>query len=193
MSVGSKTEARRGLSATAALLSFALGLSACAEFSEFISFDSAAERALDAKAKADKASLWEMTLMAGRYGVMLDQAREILNLPEPKDYVMFPSDAPDDQGQRRALADYQVRVTQEFLTDAARACKKRRVPANVRALACKEARKVPAELRVPVAPEMSALEARNDQVGNVITPWWDAVCANAPKAMGNDGPACAME
>jgi hypothetical protein len=193
MSVRGTREARRGMSATAVLLSLTLGVAGCAEFSELISFDSAAERALDAKAKADKASLWEMTLMAGRYGVMLDQAREILNLPEPKETVMFPSDAPDDQGQRKALADYQVRVTQEFLTDAARACKKRRVPANVRTLACKEVRKVPAELRVPVAPEMSALEVRNDQVGNVITPWWDAVCALAPKPKDGDVPACIME
>jgi hypothetical protein len=165
----------------------------CAEFSEWMSFESPTERALDAKAKADKASLWEMTLMAGRYGVMLDQARDILNLPEPKDYVMFPSAATDDQGQRQALASFQVRVTNEFLADAARACKKRQVPASVRAHACKEARKVPAALRVPVAPEMPALEARNDQVGNVITPWWDAVCALAPKPKNGDVPACAME
>lgn len=191
MSDRSKTETRRGVFETALVLSLALGLAGCAEFSEFISFDSAAERALDAKATADKASLWEMTLMAGRYGVMLDQTREILNLPEPKDYVMFPSDAPDDRGQRQALAAYQVRVTNEFLADAARACKKRRVPANVRAMACKEVKKVPAAWRVPVAAEMPALDARNRQVGDVIMPWWNAVCEHAPK--GGDVPACAME
>lgn len=168
-------------------------LSGCAEFSEWISFESPAERALDAKAQADKAGLWEMTLMAGRYGVMLDQAREILDLPEPKDMVMFPSDAPDDHGQRQALASYQARVTNEFLVDAARACKKRRVHADVRALACKEQRKVPAAWRTPVAPEISALEARNDQVGDVIMPWWNAVCAHAPKPKDGDVPACAME
>ncbi len=193
MSVWSRAMARRGSFATAALLSLAFGLSGCAEFSELISFDSAAERALDEKAKADKASLWEMTLMAGRYGVMLDQAREILNLPEPKEYVMFPSDAPDDQGQRQALASYQVGVTNEFLTDAARACKKRRVPANVRSHACKEPRKVPAAWRTQVAPEMSALETRNDQVGDVIMSWWNAVCAHATKPKDGDVPACAME
>lgn len=181
--------------AVAASLTLALAgaLSGCAEFSEWMSFDSSGERAMDAKAKADKASLWEMTLMAGRYGVMLDQAREILNLPEPKDMVMFPSAAPDDQGQRQALASYQVRVTNEFLTDAARACKKRRVPANVRTLACKEPRKVPAAWRTPVAPEMTVLSARNDQVGDVIMPWWNAVCAHAPKPKDGDVPACAME
>ena len=124
---------------------------------------------------------------------MLDQARDILNLPEPKEYVMFPSAATDDQGQRQALASYQVRVTNEFLADAARACKKRQVPASVRAHACKESRKVPAALRVPVVPDMPALEARNDQVGNVITPWWDAVCALAPKPKNGDVPACVME
>lgn len=176
-----------------AISALAATLIGCAEFSEWMSFDSPAERGLDAKARAEKASLWEMTLMAGRYGVMLDQAREILKLPEPKEMVMFPSAATDDQGQRQALASYQVRVTNEFLADAARACKKRQVPANVRAHACKESRKVSAELRIPVAPEMSALEVRNDQVGNVITPWWDAVCALAPKPKNGDVPACAME
>ena len=193
MGIRDKAPATRGPTAMVVAACLTLALSGCAEFSEWMSFGSPAERALDAKAKADKASLWEMTLMAGRYGVMLDQAREILKLPEPKDYAMFPSDATDDEGQRQALASYQVRVTNEFLADAARACKKRQVPANVRAHACKETRKVPAELRVPVAPEMSALEARNDQVGNVITPWWDAVCALAPKPKNGDVPACAME
>ena len=193
MSVWGDARAKRGLGAIATAVVLAGALSGCAEFAEWISFDSPAEKAINAKAEADKASLWEMTLMAGRYGVMLDQAREILNLPEPKEAPTFPSDAADDQGQRKALANYQVSVAGQFFADAARACKKRRVPADVRSIACKDHRQLSAALRAPVAPDVSALSTRNDLVGNEITPWWDAACAHAPKPKEGDVPACAME
>ena len=167
-------------------------LAGCAEFGELISFGDAAERA-EAKARAESGQLWEMTLMAGRYGAMLSQAREILNLPEPKPVGDgFPTGDLDPAKQRAALAAYQVSVANEFAGDVARACKQRRVPKSVRAHACGEQAKIPDELRVATAPEVPALSARNDKVGEIVTPWWDAVCATAPKP--KDGtPACPME
>lgn len=167
-------------------------LSGCQAFGDFLDFGDAQERAA-AKAQADDAQLWEMTLMAGRYGVMLGQAREILNLPEPKRAPgdSFPADTQDPVKQREALARYQADVTVEFERDVSAACKRKRVPASVRKVAC--AQSVPAELRQAVKPEMPALSARNDRVGDVILPWWDAVCATAPKPREGDVPACAME
>lgn len=172
-------------------LALAASVSACAEFSEWMSIDPDDNAA--AKAQADAASLWEMTLMAGRYGVMLDQAREILNLPDHKAGPMFPSDAGDDKGQRKALAEYQVRVAQEFIADAARACKQRRTPKKIKAIACKDQNQLAANLRTPAPTELPALSSRNDQVGDVIMPWWDAVCAAAPKPKKDEEPACIME
>ncbi len=181
------------LFASAIALTALVATPGCAEFAEWISFDSAAEKA-DARAKADAASLWEMTLMAGRYGVMLDQAREILKLPEPSSAgPMFPSNAADDAGQRKALAAYQVSVAGEFFADAARACKRKRVPGNIRALACAHRAGPPEELRKPAPLDVAALSARNDALDKVVMPWWDAVCATAPKPKGDDMPACAME
>ena len=50
------------------------------------------------------------------------------------------------------------------------------------------------ELRKAVAPEMQALAIRNDNVGEYVMTWWDAVCATAPKPKDDgDMPACAME
>jgi hypothetical protein len=179
----------REAASVALVAAFAGALVGCAEFSEWISLDNGSE----AKAKAEQADLWEMTLMAGRYGVMLDQAREILNLPDPKQPLSFPTDAHDDKTQRKSLATYQVSVVQQFLADAARACKARRVPANVKSIACKDPHQVADALRAPPALELPALSLRNDQVGNVITPWWDAVCAHAPKPKNGEPPACVME
>lgn len=179
---------RTALSVASAVL-FAGVLSGCAEFSEWISFDNDTA----AKSKADQASLWEMTLMAGRYGVMLDQAREILKLPDPKQPPSFPTNTPDDMAQRKALATYQVSVAQQFFADAQKACKARKVPAKVRSIACQDQRQVADALRAQAPLELAALSSRNDQVGNVITPWWDAVCALAPKPKEGDMPACAME
>ncbi len=65
------------------------------------------------------------------------------------------------------------------------------MPANVRKVAC--AQKVPEDLRQAVKPDIQALSTRNDRVGDVIMPWWDAVCATAPKPREGDVPACAME
>lgn len=184
---GKAHSARTGL-ATAALLTFSL--SGCAAFSDWMSFGDS-----DEKLQADKASLWEMTIMAGRYGVMLDQAREILNLPEPKALAgeMFPTADEDYRKQLDALAAYQAKVTNEFLADTAQACKRKRVPARVRSLACDQQKKVPAALRTPAVSDMPTLSARNDQVGNVVMPWWESVCALAPKPKEGDVPACAME
>ena len=181
---------RYALAATTVVL--AGFLSGCQAFGDFLDFGSAQERA-EAQAQADDAHLWEMTLMAGRYGVMLGQAREILNLPEPKRVPgeQFPTGDQDPAKQRAALAKYQADVTAEFAADVGAACKRKRVPASVRKAACGQ--KVPDELRVAVKPEMKALETRNDRVGEVIMPWWDAVCATAPKPKDGDVPACVME
>lgn len=181
------------LFASAIAFASLVAMPGCAEFAELISFDSAADKA-EARARADSASLWEMTLMAGRYGVMLDQAREILRLPEPASVgPMFPSGAEDDTGQRKALAEYQVNVASEFFADAARACKRRRAPPSIRAMACAHRAGPPEELRKPAPLDVAALSARNEALDKVVMPWWDAVCATAPKPKDGDVPACAME
>lgn len=186
MNHGSIDRCARGVVVAAVLLL----ASACAQFSEWMSFDP--EHA-EAARQAEASQLWEMTLMAGRYGAMLSQAREILNLPDPKPSGDgFPTGDIALEKQRAALAAYQVSVAKEFAGDVERACKRGRVPKKVRAHACAEKAKLPAELRVAAAPEMPALAARNDKVGEFVTPWWGAVCDAAPKP--KDGtPACPME
>lgn len=180
----------RGAAAGAVLLAAA----GCAEFADFITPDKDGRKA-EAIQQAEAASLWEMTIMAGRYGVMLDQAREILKLPEQASGgASFPTGDTEHDKQRAALASYQVAVVKEFAVDVGRACARRRTPKKVRALACEQQKRLPAELRTPVTPEMPALAMRNDNVGEYVMTWWDAVCATAPKPK-NDGdmPACAME
>jgi hypothetical protein len=183
-----------GLRARAAFVLLTAGaLASCAEFADWDLFerDPAREQAL---AQAEAASLWEMTLMAGRYGVMLGQAREILNLPEPKAAGEgFPTGDVDVAKQRVALAQYQASVAAEFVADVARACKRKRVPKKVRTLACEQA-KMPDELQTPVEPDMQALAVRNDRVGDFVMTWWNEVCAVAPKPKSDDDvPPCAME
>jgi hypothetical protein len=168
------------------------GLGGCAEMSEMFSTGGAEERA-EVRAQADTAHLWEMTIMAGRYGVMLGQAREILNLPEPRNATSFPTGAEDEAKQREDLARYQANVTAEFLSDVSVACKRKRVRRELRQMACEQQTKVPGDLQAPVKPEIQALSVRNDRVGELIMPWWDAVCATAPKPREGDVPACAME
>jgi hypothetical protein len=170
----------------------ALSLGGCAEMSEMFATGDEEQRA-ETRTQADTAHLWEMTIMAGRYGVMLGQVREILKLPEPRESMSFPTGAEDEAKQREDLARYQASVTAEFLGDLGTACKRKRVPRNVRQMACEQQTKVPAELRAPVSPEIQALAVRNDRVGEFIMPWWDAVCATAPKPREGDVPACAME
>lgn len=168
-----------------------LTATACAEFSEWMSFD---PEYAEAARQAEASQLWEMTLMAGRYGAMLGQVREILSLPEPKlpPGGGFPTGDLDPAKSRAALAAYQVTVAAEFVNDVARACKRGRVPKKVRAHACAQTSKLPAEFRTAVAPEMPALAARNDRVGEFVLPWWSEVCDSAPKP--KDGmPACPME
>jgi len=171
-----------------------LAAAGCAEFADFISSDTDGGRS-ESIQQAEAANLWEMTLMAGRYGVMLDQAREILKLPDQASGgASFPTGDTENTKQREALAGYQAAVVKEFAIDVGRACARKRTPKKVRALACEQQKKLPAELRMPVAPEMQALAVRNDNVGDFVMTWWDAVCETAPKPK-NDGdmPACAME
>lgn len=179
-----------------ALAAVACLAAGCAEMDELLSNDNDPQTAAEI-ANAQRDSLWEIQLTAGRYGVMLGQAREILGLPDPEPGLMFPGDSEDVGKQREDLAAYQAHVTKEFLTDAARACKRKRVPAGVRKMACAQQKTTPAELKTPVAPELVALSQRNERVGEVIMPWWDAVCATkrkpgrAPKP--DDDPICPME
>jgi hypothetical protein len=175
-----------------ALGALAAALGGCAEMSEMFSTGDAEDR-VEARAQADFAHLSEMTIMAGRYGVMLGQVREILKLPEPKASMSFPTGAEDEAQQRADLARYQASVTAEFLDDLGTACKRKRVPRHVRQMACEQQTKVPAELQAPVKPEIQALAVRNDRVGEFIMPWWDTVCATAPKPREGDVPACVME
>jgi hypothetical protein len=177
---------------TAVLAGFVSG---CAEIDELMFSDNDPRTAAEI-AHAQKESLWEIQLMAGRYGVMLGQAREILGLPEPEPGEMFPGDSEDVRKQQQELAAYQARVTNEFLTDAATACKRKRVPSGVRKMACEQQKKTPADLRQPTNPDLVALSQRNERVGEVIMPWWDAVCATKRKGKApkpDDEPICPME
>ncbi len=183
----------RGVFAALAAASL-LVVSGCAQFADFISIDTDEEGAA-AVSEAEKAQLWEMTLMAGRYGVMLGQAREILKLPEPKVPAgdTFPGDSPDEAKRREALAIYQASVASEFAADLDLACKRRRVPRKLRDMACEQQAKLPAELRTPAASDMLALALRNDHVGQFVMPWWNAVCATAPEPRRGDVRICAIE
>lgn len=180
----------------AALIALAAGfVPGCAELDELMFSGNDPQTAAEI-ANAQHESLWEISLMAGRYGVMLGQAREILGLPEPEPGASFPGDSQDARQQREDLAAYQARVTNEFLADATRACKRKRVPRGVRKIACEQQKKMPAELRQPVEPELVALSQRNERVGDVIMPWWDAVCATKRKRgtpKPDDEPVCPME
>jgi len=174
---------RIGLMAGAAVLA-----SACTELT------GEGDTAAGARADAEAASVWELTLMTGRYGVMLDQARTILKLPEPEAIDSpFPESSGEGLAERKALAAQQVRVASEFYADAARACANKRTPAKLRVMACAQRGGVPAELKQPAALEVAALSARNAALDKVVLPWWDAACAAAPKHGADDEPVCPME
>ena len=174
------------------LLTLCLG--GCAAFEDWVSMDDDGGKAA-ALAGAESTTLMEMSIMTGRYGVMLGQAREILRLPEPRQPSSDSTgtETVNPAQERAVLAAQQAQVANELLTDTARACQRHRVPKGVRSLACEQQRKMPAELRAPVAPDLAALTVRNDRVGGFIMEWWEAVCAQAPKPRGDDPPACSIE
>src|SRR5258706_1135003 len=103
------------------LIAFAAAFAAsCSELGGLFGAGDEPEKA---RAQADSAQVWELTLNAGRYGVMLDQARTILKLPEPTaDGPEAPPVAGESVAERQALAAQQVQVANEFYADAARAC-----------------------------------------------------------------------
>ena len=150
-----------------------------------------------ARAQAESATVWELTIHTGRYGVMLDQARDILKLPNPEGLpgeAAAPPATGESLAERQALAAQQVRIANEFYADAARACAKKRIPAKLHAMACKHKGGVPAELRAPASLDVAALTARNEALDKVVMPWWDAACASAPKPHGEGTePVCPME
>lgn len=172
----------------------AASIGACSEVSSLFGDDND-----DAPAKkreqAEAATVWELTIHTGRYGVMLDQARSILKLPEPESSEdSFPSAAGESLAERQALARQQVLVAQEFYADVARACTKKRIPSKLKAMACEHKGGVPAELQAPPPLDVAALSARNEALDKVVLPWWDAACATAPKPRGEDAePVCPME
>lgn len=183
---------RRALAVVAMIAVTIPGLSGCAVFEDVISFD---DQQTSKASAADQQSLLELSIATGRYGVMLGQAREILRLPEPKS---SPSDsigavANDGPQERAQLADAQVKITSELIADTARACQKRKLPKGVRSLACEQQKKMPVELRTPVAPEVAALSDRNDKMGAYVIEWWDTVCATAPKPRDGEPSACSIE
>lgn len=169
-----------------------LALSGCAIFDDVMAPDGDAQTKV--ASAADAQSLTELTISNGRYSVMLGQAREILRLPEPKaPGSETGAAATDDLQERTQLARSQVSVANELLADTARACQRRKIAKGVRAVACAQQKKAPAELRTPVAPEIAALSARNDALGDVVMTWWNAVCATAPKPKAGEPSACSIE
>lgn len=169
-------------------------LSGCAVFEDILSFDNDGAQKAAASA-AEQQSLMELSISNGRYSVMLGQAREILQLPEPKVSGADTASVAAGEGaeERALLAKQQVQVANEFLADTARACQRRRVAKGVRSIACAQQKKVPAELRSPVAPEVPQLSGRNDKIGEFVMEWWDAVCATAPKPRPGEPSACSIE
>ncbi len=155
----------------------------------------AAQREEQKTTEASTPDIWEMTIMAGRYGVMLGQARAILGLPEPADraYDHLSSDTRDETRERLALARYQVAVAAEFYADTAQACTKADAASAIRSLACSHRGGAPAHLRAQARPDLESLSARNDTLGEIVMPWWDAVCATAPPPAEGEDPACVME
>ena len=177
----------------ASLFAFTAGVvGACSELGGMFGEGDEPEKA---RAQAESATVWELTITTGRYSVMLDQARTILKLPEPT--ATGPEAPPvggESLAERQALAAQQVLVANEFYADAARACAKKRVPAKLRAMACQHRAGVPVELRQPAPLDVAALSARNEALDKVVMPWWDAACATVPKRHGEDDePVCPME
>lgn len=176
------------------LLSVALtfSLSGCAVFEDLVSVDEDGAN-ISTVAAGETQSLMELSIMTGRYGAMLDQAREILRLPQPKEVVAVTAGGGEDSAAERIeLAQQQVKIANEFIVDAKRACTRRGVSKTLRALACDSQRKVPVELQAPPQPELLALEKRSDQMGEYIMTWWQAVCDEAPKPRDGE-PVCPME
>jgi len=167
-------------------------LSGCAIFEDVMAPDGDAQTKV--ASAADAQSLTELTISNGRYSVMLGQAREILRLPEPKASATDAgAGATDDKQERAVLARSQVSVANEFLADTARACQRRKLAKGVRTVACAQQKKVPTDIRTPVAPEIAALSARNDALGEAVMTWWDAVCATARKPKAGEPSACSIE
>ena len=175
------------------ILAALIGLSGCAIFEDAISVDEGGQTRIASDAEAQ--SLMELSIATGRYGVMLGQVREILRLPEPKAPIADEV-SPATRDVDRELADLarqQVRVTQEFLADTARACQRKRVSKKLRNIACQSQKDVPAQLNAPAPAEMKAIVARDEDVGRLILPWWDAVCATVPRPSNGDPHVCSIE
>jgi hypothetical protein len=181
---------RRAMRVVAAAL-LALPAAGCAMFEDMVTPDEDGTQV--SRSEAEASTLFELSIMTGRYGVMLDQAREILRLPQPRPTA--PSELADEgstAAQRAELARQQAAIANEFLVDARKACQLRRLPKDVKSIACETRRKVPAELRTPVKPELPSLQKRSDDMGEFIITWWEAACATAPKRR-DDEPVCPME
>lgn len=168
----------------------ALTLAACTELGGLFGEGDDPE---SARAQAETATVFELTISAGRHAVMLEQARGILKLPEPNASPDAPAASGESLAERRALAAQQVLVASEFYTDAARACAKKRTPKKLRQMACAYRDGTPAELRRPAALDVAALSARNEAIDKIVMPWWDAACATVPRRGPDDEPACPME
>lgn len=177
-----------------AVVLIAAGLSGCAVFEDWVSVDDDAAQAV-ARSGAEAQTLMELSITTGRYGVMLGQVREILRLPEPRSPIADDTDisAQTPAQEKSRLAALQVFVANELMADTARACQRRRGMKNVRKLACEQQRKMPVELRAPVAPDLPALASRDDRVGTLVMEWWETVCATAPKPRAGEPSACSIE
>jgi hypothetical protein len=181
---------RRAMRVVAAAL-LALTAAGCAMFEDMVTPDE--DGAQVSRNEAEASTLFELSIMTGRYGVMLDQAREILRLPSQRSTVFSaPADQEGIAAQRVELARQQAAIANEFLGDAKKACQRRRLPKDVKAIACETRRTMPAELRTPVNPELPSLQKRSDDMGEFIITWWEVACAAAPKRR-DDEPVCPME
>lgn len=174
------------------VLAAAISLSGCALFEDAISVDDDQTRIASG---AEAQSLMELSIATGRYSVMLGQVREILRLPEPKLPISdnMSADPRDLDRELSDLADQQVRVTQEFLVDTAKACKRKRVPKHLRSMACQSQKDASPQLNIPAAADMKSITARDEDVNLLILTWWDAACATVPRPANGDPHACSIE
>ena len=141
--------------------------------------------------------IMEMRIMAGRFPIMLSQARDILILPEPRTEIGNVT-SEDGAKERTELAAAQSSIEAEFLADTAAACAMDNLAPTLRNLACAHqtgaaGSVLKLEIPIGVTPDLAALQQRNDALFGAISPWWTAACAAAPRPKVDEPPPCIME
>lgn len=144
---------------------------------------------------ADLQSLSDLTITTGRYGVMLGQVREILQLPEPAPAGSGAAEPPARtfNDELAALARQQASIARELLVDAGAACQRPALPRAVRDMACSTRDALAGGAKQEAGPSLKAIAARDAGLGPIVLRWWDSVCATVPQTGIGDPHACSIE